>query len=60
VTLEGLPYREGIRVGLIHYLEVLQHVLMSVQSSCSQPLHEVSVMEVGFEEKEIVEGESLP
>jgi hypothetical protein len=26
VMLEGLPYRVGIRVGLVHYLEVLQHV----------------------------------
>jgi hypothetical protein len=36
VTLEGLPYRVGIRVGLVHYLEVLQHVEISVQSSRSQ------------------------
>jgi hypothetical protein len=39
VTLEGLPYRVGIIVGLIHYLEVLHHVLISVQSSRSQSLH---------------------
>jgi hypothetical protein len=34
-----LPYRIGIIVGLVHYLEVLQHVLISVQSNRSQPLH---------------------
>jgi hypothetical protein len=54
VTSEGLPYRVGIRVGLVHYLDVLQHVYMSVRCSRSQPLHR----SVGYGGRILREGNS--